>query len=145
MTDEKDTEDNQPWHRRLIDVAKDMAIEEAIDSVVSEVSGGWLSYESDDDDDARPAEKQTAQRETFEQRLERELGRLPKDAERSLTESALPASVSRAFDESIERELQRLAAEKEQQVATPQPVQPVQATQPFRPAASPLGFGRKLA
>jgi hypothetical protein len=116
--------------------------------VVDTLSGGWLSYEGDDDDEERPAKQQPAKRETFEERLERELASLPKYAERpAYDDSALPASVSDAFDESIKRELERLAAERQQLTAPPsvQTASPAQPSQPFRPAAAPMGFGRKIA
>lgn len=145
MSSEKDEEENQPWHRRMIDEAKDMAVESVIDEVVGTLSGGWLSYERDDDeDDRRPAKQQAAKRETFEERLERELAQLPKDGQRDAEDGGLPASVSTAFDQSVERELARLAAEQQAQSATSAPQQ-APAPAPYRPVASPMGFGRKVA
>jgi hypothetical protein len=129
MTDDS-AEERQPWHRRFIAEAKDMVIEEAIDRAVGGLTDGWLGYEGgdDDEDDQRAAKRQPAKRETFEERLERQLAQLSRDAERGAVNGSMVP----------------LAIQQQQQAAQAPAPHLAPAPMRFRPAASPRVFGRKL-
>jgi hypothetical protein len=128
MTDDN-AEERRPWHRRFLAEARDMVVEEAIDRVVDEVSGGWLGYDGgdDDEDDRRPGQRKPARRETFEDRLERELAQLSRDAERGADNGSMT----------------RPAIEQQQRTAQTFAPQLASAPARFRPAAPQRAFGRK--
>ena len=128
MTDDN-AEERQPSHRRFIAEANDMVIEEAIDRAVGGLTDGWLGYEGgDDDEDDRAAKRQPVKRETFEERLERQLAQLSRDAERDAVNGSMAPPAIQQQQEAAQAPAPHLA---------PAPVR-------FRPAASPRVFGRKL-
>lgn len=77
-TDEQDEDKAERKRTTTDDIAdfvKDEAKTYAINEVVQALSGGWLSYEGNDDEDEEPRQKQQP-RDGFNDRLERALAEL---------------------------------------------------------------------
>jgi heat shock protein HtpX len=131
------------FSRRMFDEAADFAKGEAVERL----SGGWITLGDDDDDERDERRRPQEKRESFNERLERELAKLsgqPADA-------PAPNFEPRSFHERLESQLANIAPQAVQPVAVqPTAVQPtgVQPTTPARPSpfqARPQGFGRKMA
>jgi hypothetical protein len=108
---------------RVTDFVKD----EALDSAIDTLSGGWLGlddFQDDDAEDNEPRRGRSSKHDSFEERLQRQLAKLaPQAAEPAPTPSP-NADISEA---------------------EPPPLPPTEYTPSARPIMrGPQGFGRKL-
>ena len=129
--DDRDSQqdDAEPtFLQKLTDFAKDEAKDYAIGSVVEHLTGGWITYESEDPDEEDPRQRGRDKDEgTFEERLQRSLAALQTPAAQAAQHAPVAAR-----------------APVSESPAAPAPM-PVPAPMPAaRPAPHRAqGFGRK--
>lgn len=104
--------------QKLTDFGKDTAKDMAVSHVVESLTAGWITYESDDEDD-EPQQRRKEREGTLEERLNRSLA-----------------------------ELHAQAGAPQQGITPPEPVQPAQPVAAIVPVVRPAphraqGFGRK--
>jgi heat shock protein HtpX len=123
--------------RQMFNDAADLAKGEAVERL----TGGWVTLGDDDDEDERPRRPQE-KRETFNERLERELAKLSGQP----TEPPPVDGAPKSFQERLEWQLANIAPQPKPPVDAQQSA--IQPTPTLRPApfqARPQGFGRKIA
>jgi hypothetical protein len=104
--------------QKLTDFGKDTAKDMAVSHVVESLTGGWITYESDDEED-EPAQRRKKGEGTLEERLNRSLA-----------------------------ELNAQSSAPQRDIAPPAPIQPPQPVAAIAPVVRPAphraqGFGRK--
>lgn len=135
---ESDTEPKPSFGRQMFDEAADFAKGEAVERL----TGGWVALGDDDDDEEDRRRRPQEKRESFNDRLERELAKLSGQP----TEPPPIAGAPKSFQERLELQLANIAPQPEQPVvAQPSAVQPTPAVRPSPFHARPQGFGRKIA
>lgn len=122
---------NKPKPSLLGDLAQ-FAKEEAISEAVDKLSGGWLSYEPDDDEEERNNKRsdRSVRQESFTERLERGLSEIMPQADPSAQPPPPPPAPETA------------AVPMPLPEATPVPA-PLLRPAHRLPARGPGGFGRK--
>ncbi len=111
----------------FIDRVTDFVKDEALDSAIDALSGGWLGlddFQDEDAEDEEPRRGRSSKHESFEERLQRELAKLtPQAVEPAPTPSA----------------------KADPSEAEPGPLPTMEYTPSARPILrGPQGFGRKL-
>jgi hypothetical protein len=123
----EDEEEGPSRASTLIDRVTDFVKDEALDSAIDTLSGGWLGlddFQDDDAEDDEPRRGRSGKHDSFEERLQRELAKLAPQA-------AEPAPTPSANADISETE--------------PAPLPPREYTPSARPIMrGPQGFGRKL-